>query len=107
MARLASERTHYHPLRETREAQGLSQRQLGELAGVSDSTICEIERRQRVPREDTCYRLLQALGLPGDALYSTFGDPWARFEPEHPNRQPTLLNNVTIYRDGRLERTWL
>jgi transcriptional regulator with XRE-family HTH domain len=50
-------------LRRRREAAGLTQRQLAELAGVSDAVVCRLERCSRAPRLDVLVRLFVALGL--------------------------------------------
>jgi transcriptional regulator with XRE-family HTH domain len=49
-------------LLEARTAAGLSQRQLAMRAGVPQSTVARIERRQLMPRVDTFDRLLRASG---------------------------------------------
>lgn len=54
-------------LREARRRAGLSQRRLGEKAGVAQPTIARIERGAIVPRVDTLDRLLEACG---EGLYA-------------------------------------
>ena len=57
-------------LREKREAAGLTQVQLAELAGVPQQTISAIEMRARDnPTADTLYRLACALGCTMDEMY--------------------------------------
>lgn len=48
-------------LREVRESQGLSQRALAKLAGVSDPFICQIETGQSIPTIDRAFRISDAL----------------------------------------------
>jgi transcriptional regulator with XRE-family HTH domain len=49
-------------LRYARRRAGLTQRQLAELAGVSQATVGRIEARLMTPRVDTLDRLLRATG---------------------------------------------
>jgi transcriptional regulator with XRE-family HTH domain len=49
-------------LRQARRRAGLTQRQLGEKAGVPQSVIARIESRAVIPRVDTLDRLLDACG---------------------------------------------
>jgi transcriptional regulator with XRE-family HTH domain len=48
---------------QARRAAGLSQRELAGKAGVPQSAIARIERRQQVPRFDTLVRILDACGF--------------------------------------------
>jgi transcriptional regulator with XRE-family HTH domain len=58
-------------LREERERQGLSLKQLGALSGVERTTIGKIEKAQRSPTLVICLRLADALGVRlGDVLNS-------------------------------------
>src|SRR5437763_15621935 len=45
---------------ERRNAQGLSQRQLAELCGTTQSAIARLERGGRPPRDDTLLRIAEA-----------------------------------------------
>ena len=57
-------------LREKREAAGLTQIQLADMAGVPQQTISAIELRAREnPTVDTLYRLSRALGCTMDEMY--------------------------------------
>lgn len=58
-------------LRLAREAQGLSQVELAELAGLEPRTLRRIEAARCWPRLDTCLRLCDALRTP----LSTLVDP--------------------------------
>ena len=49
-------------LRQARRRAGLTQRQLGERAGVSQPVVARIESGAVVPRVDTLDRLLEACG---------------------------------------------
>lgn len=46
-----------------RNEKGISQRQLEELSGVKQPVIARLERGTTVPRIDTVFKLLYALGL--------------------------------------------
>lgn len=50
-------------IREIRERKGLSGEQLGARAGVTSSTIFDIERGRKVPRLSTLEAIAQALGV--------------------------------------------
>jgi transcriptional regulator with XRE-family HTH domain len=47
-----------------REARGLTQRELGAIVGVTNTTICRLERGDRIPHAATCARIAQTLGIP-------------------------------------------
>ena len=54
-------------LRELRQSRGLSQRELGELAGVSSGTVYRLENGLRGAYPGTIRKLAAALGVkPGD-----------------------------------------
>lgn len=55
-------------IRRTRQAAGLTQRQLAANAGVPQSTVARIELGRIVPRADTLDRLLRAMGLSLEAV---------------------------------------
>ncbi|HYZ78552.1 MAG TPA: helix-turn-helix transcriptional regulator [Gaiellaceae bacterium] len=50
-------------LQEARRRAGLSQRELAERAGTSQSAIARIERGRQIPSLETLQRLLHACGL--------------------------------------------
>lgn len=50
-----------HDVAERRQAQGMSQRQLAELVGTTQSAIARLERGGRPPRIDTLLRIADAL----------------------------------------------
>lgn len=52
-----------HPMREAREARGMTQEELARRAAVASRTVCAIERRECSPRPSTKRRLLKALGI--------------------------------------------
>ena len=54
--------TWYQHLRELRETEGLTQRELGERAGVSEASVRAYETGRRHPRGETLSALLRALG---------------------------------------------
>ena len=53
-------------LRDLRRASGLSQEQLGERVGLSQSTISAIERGELDPSRGALVRVLDVLGVPAD-----------------------------------------
>jgi transcriptional regulator with XRE-family HTH domain len=53
----------FHPVRAVRLARGLSQRQLGRIADLSESQISCIERRWMKPYPNQLKRLARALGV--------------------------------------------
>ena len=48
---------------ELRKAQGLTQKQLGELSGVNQSIIAKIESGKKAPQISTMLKLLAPLGM--------------------------------------------
>ena len=62
-------------LRELRKARGLTQRALGELAGVSEWTVQQAETGRHSPVITTRRKLCRALGLPIERNVEVFG-PW-------------------------------
>lgn len=50
-----------HVIRRSREARGLSQEALADLAGVSRSFLSEVERGAASPSLDTMHKLAEAL----------------------------------------------
>jgi transcriptional regulator with XRE-family HTH domain len=58
---------HRHPIRLAREARGLTQRDLGALAGIHHTKISFFENGLR-PRVDELARMAEALGVSPDAL---------------------------------------
>ena len=65
-------------LRQAREAMGVSQKQLGILAGidqfVASARINQYERGKHIPDPLTACRLAQELGVPVSFLYETNDD---------------------------------
>lgn len=55
-------------LRDWRRAGRLTQKQLGERVGVSQSSIALYETGERVPSLDTARRLAEVLGVPLDQI---------------------------------------
>lgn len=47
---------------EAREAKGLSQKQLADLAGLKQPAIARLESMKAVPQIDTLFKILQPLG---------------------------------------------
>lgn len=58
-------------LRDWRLANGYSQTRLGELAGVRQATIADLERGLYMPRPSTVRKLAQALGITPMQLATT------------------------------------
>ena len=54
---------------------GLTQRQLGEAAGLSQQAVSYIERGASVPRVTTMVRIARALGTTIEALFPTEATP--------------------------------
>jgi HTH-type transcriptional regulator/antitoxin HipB len=50
-------------LKDWRKKQGLTQSQVGDLAGLKQSTISAIENNPKLTKLDTMFRVLSALGL--------------------------------------------
>jgi transcriptional regulator with XRE-family HTH domain len=74
-----------HPLKRWRQQHQLTQAQLGRQCGMKQNAISRYERGERTPREDELIHLLDATGLPVEALVLP-----ARFLIQHPdflNRQ--------------------
>jgi transcriptional regulator with XRE-family HTH domain len=51
-----------------RVSRGLSRAQLAEAARVTPPALCQYERGQQKPREETLSRILAALDLPAEAI---------------------------------------
>ena len=54
--------------RRRREELGLSAQQVGQLVGVSESSVCAYERASRQPRYQTYVKLCAALEVSSDSL---------------------------------------
>jgi transcriptional regulator with XRE-family HTH domain len=70
---VSQDRHHYRGiplpyLKEVRQSQGLSQRELGELAGVSSGTVYRVETGLRGAYAGTVKKLATVLGVPPEAL---------------------------------------
>jgi transcriptional regulator with XRE-family HTH domain len=65
-----------HEIRRHRNAKGLSQEKLAELAGLNRNYIGFVERAERSPRVMTIFRIARALDLhPGELIREM---KWAR-----------------------------
>lgn len=53
-----------------RERRGMTQRELGEKAGIAESWVSNLERGQRLPSFAVLVRLALALGVSADDLLS-------------------------------------
>ena len=63
-------------IRNYREAQGLSQEKLAELAGLTSHHVSKLERACSWPKLDTLYRICEALGITlNDVVYRDPTDP--------------------------------
>ncbi len=51
-------------IKDARNKSGLTQKQLGERLGVSESAVAQYESGQRVPKVDTLQRIADALNIP-------------------------------------------
>lgn len=58
-------------LRKLRKAKGLTQKQLGKLAGVSESMISQLEKGKRAPSFEVALKLAEALDCESADLVST------------------------------------
>jgi transcriptional regulator with XRE-family HTH domain len=56
-----------------REAMGVSQEELGFIAGLHRTAVGQLERGERVARADTVIRLCGSLGVEPNALYEGLG----------------------------------
>lgn len=55
-------------IKDARNKSGLTQKQLGERLGVSESAVAQYESGQRVPKVDTLQRIADALNIPSNLL---------------------------------------
>lgn len=55
-------------MKELREAQNYTQKQLSVLSGVSQGKICEYETEKVMPRVDTALKIARALGVSVEEL---------------------------------------
>lgn len=60
-------------LRRLRDERGLTQSQLGELAGITGSLVSYYEKGSRVPPAAAIPALAEALGVHADVLYDAAG----------------------------------
>ena len=60
------------PLRYARLARGLTQRELEQQAGLSETTVSHFEAGRRLPDSATQWRLAAALGVDVDVLFPRF-----------------------------------
>ena len=57
-------------IRERREQLGISQKELAEKAGISQSFLCDIEQGRCKPSIDTAVKLVQVLDVSDIAFWS-------------------------------------
>ena len=57
-------------IRERREQLGISQKELAEKAGISQSFLCDIEQGRCKPSIDTAVKLAQVLDVSDNAFWS-------------------------------------
>lgn len=50
-------------LKKLREEKGLSQAELAKMAGVSQTTICDVEIGNKMPKLDTAMKICKALNV--------------------------------------------
>ena len=51
-------------IKELREAKGINQKKLSELAGISRPYLCDLEKNRRGAKPETYLRIADALGVP-------------------------------------------
>ncbi len=56
-------------VRETREAKGMTQSELGAAIGLTRQTIAAIEQRRYSPSLEAAFRISQVFGEPVEALF--------------------------------------
>jgi len=85
-------------IRRAREVKGLTQRELGERVGLSQSAVCRLESGGLAPPPDLLARITHVLDLPADALCAVFAgaEPqqwrqWVWASPRTPNEKLLLL----------------
>lgn len=85
-------------IRRAREVKGLTQRELGERVGLSQSAVCRLESGGLAPPPDLLARITQVLDLPADAVSAVFAgaDPqqwrqWVWASRRTPNEKLLLL----------------
>lgn len=66
-------------VREKRKSKGLTQKELGRLAGVSQTTISHIESGNYIPMIDTVLKIAAVLGVAVDELF-TLSDPPKKYD---------------------------
>ncbi len=72
-------------IRRERQNAGLTQRYVGQQAGLSGAAICQYESGRKVPRLETFARLVITLGVaPGDLL------PGLEWDPSEGRRAPNV-----------------
>ena len=58
-------------IKEKRERLGISQKELAEKVGISQSFLCDIEQGRSKPSIDTAVRLADALGISDIKFFET------------------------------------
>lgn len=69
-----------HPLKRWRHREGITQAELARRCGVRINTVARWERGEQVPRGALLVKLLDATGLPADAIVTP-----ERFLEQHPD----------------------
>ena len=86
-------------IKEIRKGQGLSQKQLHEKSGVTETEISYYETGKRVPTLPNIAKIAHALGATIDYLY--FGDGSNSFIENAPNYGMKIVNCITeLRREG-------
>lgn len=81
---------------ELREARGLSQKDLGTLAGVTAPAITMWETGKRFPRGKNLKNLAKALGVPESAILDDTAPPPVRPPESSPADKMSLIGSITM-----------
>lgn len=89
-------------LRQYRQAAGLTMKQLGELVGVSEATICNYERGAREANYETQLKLGEVLGCSVDDLLRGEAEPLKTVKPNIsavyiPAGKPDAVKQMLFY----------
>ncbi|MBQ6687184.1 MAG: helix-turn-helix transcriptional regulator [Bacilli bacterium] len=84
-------------LKELRKAKNLSQTELGEILGVSKSSICCYENGTRNPALETIIDLMHLFGVSADYLLGT--DNLIKVVENHETNYRTLTNEELLFLD--------
>lgn len=89
-------------LREERQRQGISQRELAARLGLSPSLISQIETGRSKPSVSTLYAIVTELHLSLDRLFrGTDEDPGPIFGEAEPSRGPGLGRGTVVHPEDR------